>query len=507
MNPAASPPARHTGAIAPIIAGLMLSTFLVALDSTIVSTAMPSIVGNLGGFSLYAWVPSVYLLVTAVTTPIYGKLSDLFGRKRILFAGIGLFLLGSILSGAAPTMLTLILFRAIQGLGAGAVQPTTMTIIGDIFTLEQRAKYQGLFGSVWGISSVIGPLVGGLLVDNAGWRWVFYINVPIGLLAVGMLATYFHERPVHREHRIDIAGVSYLTFMLTSLLLFLIEGGQSWAWISVQSGVLILISVISLILFVRQESRAPEPAIPLDLFTQRIIAVSAVGAFFAGVVMIGISYEVPLFVQGVQGLDAVRAGFSLAPMSIGWPLASAFSARMAIRFGYRITATSGMLAVLVGVVLLLTVTAATPYWVIAAFSFVSGLGMGMSSTPMLVAVQSAVAWVRRGVATATNLFVRSFGQVVGLAVMGAIINSNASGYGARTTSRSLDLHARSSVPPHVLNAIRHALATGIHQTFIAALVAAIIGVLVVTFLPGGSARQHELREALPPSILEEAASD
>ena len=181
------------------MAGLMLSMFLVALDGTIVSTAMPSIVGNLGGFALYAWVPSIYLLTTAVTTPLYGKLADLFGRKRVLFVGIGLFLLGSVLSGAAPSMVVLILFRALQGLGAGAVMPVTTTIIGDIFTLEQRARVQGVFSSVWGVASVIGPLLGGLLVDNVGWRWIFYLNLPVGALAVLMIERFFHEQAVRRS--------------------------------------------------------------------------------------------------------------------------------------------------------------------------------------------------------------------------------------------------------------------------------------------------------------------
>src|SRR5947209_11411446 len=218
--------------IAPLVAGLMLSMFLVALDSTIVSTAMPTIAASLNGFSLYAWVPSIYLLATAVTTPIYGKLSDLFGRKHVLFFGIGAFILGSAACGAAPSMLTLIIFRAVQGVGAGAVFPVTMTIIGDLFSLEQRARMQGLFSSVWGVSSVAGPLAGGTLVDSIGWRWIFYLNLPVGIVATVLIALFFRERTEHRQHVLDLRGATYLTVALTALLLLLIEGGDAWAWVS-----------------------------------------------------------------------------------------------------------------------------------------------------------------------------------------------------------------------------------------------------------------------------------
>lgn len=482
-------------AFRPVVAGLMLSMFLVALDGTIVSTAMPSIVGNLGGFTLYAWVPAVYLLTTAVSTPIYGKLSDLFGRKPILFFGIGLFLLGSVASGAAPSMLLLIIFRAIQGLGAGAVQPATTTIIGDIFTLEQRARMQGVFSSVWGISSVVGPLLGGTLVDTIGWRWIFYLNLPVGLLAVIMIGTFFHERPATRRHALDIAGATLLTISLTSILLFLLEGGQAWAWVSVPSGILLLVTIVGTWLFLRQERRAPEPVLPLELFRSRIIAVSVLGTFFLGAVMVSVSFEVPLFVQGVLGQDALHAGFALAPMSIGWPLAGAVSGRLALRFGYRDTAVVGAALVVVGMALLLTLTPHSVFAQPSAFSFLIGAGLGLSSTPMLIAVQSAVAWARRGVATATNMFVRSFGSVVGLAVMGTIVN-NVTGRigGSGAANRALDVQQHTHVPPAILQRVHETLALAIHEAFIAALVAAALGLIVVTRLPGGSARQHELRE-------------
>lgn len=493
--------------IVPIVAGLMLSMFLVALDGTIVSTAMPTIVGSLGGFSLYAWVPAVYLLASAVTTPIYGKLSDLFGRKPVLFLGIGLFILGSVTSGAATDMLQLIIFRAIQGLGAGAVMPVTTTIIGDIFTLEQRAKVQGVFSSVWGVSSVIGPLAGGLLVDNIGWRWIFYLNFPVALFAVIMIAVFFHEHAVHREHKLDIAGATYLSTGLSAVLLFLIEGGQAWPWLSWQSAAFMVLAIASSILFLHEERRAPEPALPLDLFRNRIIAVSALGSFFAGVVMISASFEIPLFAQGVLGTDALHAGLALAPMSIGWPLASAQSGRLAIRYGYKWTATAGMAVSLVGVGSLLLLTKQSSFATASAFSFLIGVGLGLSSTPMLIAVQSAVAWSRRGVVTATNMFVRSFGAVVGLAVMGAIVNHYTGSVGAQaSTNQALDVRAHHRLPPAVLAHIHTVLFQGIHGAFFAALVAALLGLAVVWRLPGGSAKDHELREDVDSPLEERHGS-
>jgi len=477
-----------------IVAGLMLSMFLVALDGTVVSTAMPSIVGNLGGFSLYAWVPSVYLLTTAVSTPLYGKIADLTGRKRILFVGIGLFLLGSAASGASQSMLMLIIFRALQGLGAGAVMPVTTTIIADIFSLEQRARMQGLFSSVWGISSVIGPLLGGALVDGIGWRWIFYLNIPFGLLAIALISSAFREQPVTRQHALDTLGAGYLATALTALLLVLIEGGQAWAWLSWQSALLASLAIVTFAAFIVQERRAVEPVIPLSLFSSRIIVVPAIGTFFAGIVIIGVTFEVPLFVQGLLGGDALKAGLALTPMSIGWPLAGAISGRLAIRFGYRATATAGMILNVVGAGLFLSLSPGSSLWQPAVFSFVVGVGMGLSTTPMLIAVQSAVPWARRGLATATNMFVRSFGQVVGLAVMGAIINAATGSLAGSVTSQSLEIQRRHDIPAATLVHIHTALFHGIHQAFLSGFAAAIVGVLVVAALPGGSAREHVVDE-------------
>jgi EmrB/QacA subfamily drug resistance transporter len=471
----------------------MLCMFLVALDGTIVSTAMPTIAGDLNGFALYAWVPSIYLLTSAVSTPIYGKVADLFGRKPVLFLGIGLFLLGSVTSGAATSIGLLILFRGIQGLGAGAVQPITMTIIGDIFTLEQRARMQGVFSSVWGISSVLGPLLGGTMVDNIGWRWIFYLNLPVGILAVIMIASFFHERSVHRRHALDLAGATYLTAGLSAMLLLFIEGGSAWPWLSWQTAALSVGGLLALLLFFREERRAPEPVLPLNLFGVRIIAVSTLASMFSGAVMIGVTFEIPLYIQGVLGNDALHAGLALAPMSLGWPIAASISGRLAIRFGYRKTALVGSVLIVIGVAFLLTLGFSNGFLRSSIFSFVIGAGMGLSTTPMTIAVQSAVSWARRGIATGTMIFMRSFGGVIGLAIMGAIIN-NATGAIRTSSSTNAALRLSHHVPPAVIERVHRVLLAGIHHAFLAALVASIIALVIAVFLPGGSAREHELRE-------------
>lgn len=277
---------------------------------------------------------------------------------------------------------------------------------------------------------------------------------------------------------------------MTALLLFLIEGGQAWAWVSVQSGLLLIATVSSLGLFIRQELHAVEPALPLDLFKSRIITVSALGSFFAGVVLISVSFEIPLFVQGVLGEDALHAGIALAPMSFGWPLAGSIAGRLAIRYGYRRTAATGMVLDAIGVALLLTVGESSSYVWVSGICFVIGVGLGLSSNPMLIAVQSAVAWARRGVATATYMFVRSFGSVVGLAVMGAIINHATAGNSSTAENQALSVHGHGAVAPALLKHIHDALFSGIYMAFIAAFVAAIIGTIVVSRLPGGSALEH-----------------
>src|SRR5947209_14569116 len=316
-----------------IIIALMLGMALAALDTTIVGTALPSIVGKLGGITLYSWVFSAYLLTSTTTVPIYGKLADLFGRKPLFLFGTAVFLIGSIASGAAQSMEQLIIFRAIQGLGAGAVLPIVLTIIGDIFSLEERAKVQGLFSGVWGLSSIIGPALGGVIVDHFSWRWVFYINVPFGVLSGLLLAIYLKEQVERKKQQLDYLGTLTLTGAIVALLFALLQGGVSWSWLSVQSIGLFVAFIVLMVLFLRQEQRFPEPILPLTLFNNRIIAISSLGGVVLGILMFGITSYVPLFVQGVKGGTATSAGISLGPLLLAWPIAAAFSGRMVIQIG------------------------------------------------------------------------------------------------------------------------------------------------------------------------------
>src|SRR5436305_7257940 len=405
-----------------ITIALMLGMSLAYLDITIVGTALPSIVGKLGGITLYSWVFSVYLLTSTTTVPIYGKLADLYGRKPIFLLGSGLFILGSIACGTAQTMVQLIIFRAIQGLGAVAVLPIVLTIIGDIFALEERAKVQGLFSGVWGLSSIIGPALGGVIVDHFSWRWVFYINIPFGLLSAILLIVSLKEHVERKKHSIDYLGSLTLTVGIVALLFALLQGGVTWAWTSLPSLGLFVLAIVLIVLFLFQEAHASEPILPLTLFTNRIIAISSIGGPILRVVMFGITSYVPLFVQGVRGGTATSAGVTLGPLLIAWPIAATFSGKIILRYGYRLTAGVGALLVTidVGLVTLLQASSTLPYIVVAML--VIGTGLGLMSNAFIISVQNAVPLNVRGVATASTQFFRTIGGTVGVALMGTILN-------------------------------------------------------------------------------------
>src|SRR5438270_6826278 len=381
---------------------LMLGMSLAALDTTIVGTALPSIVGKLGGITLYSWVFSAYLLTSTSTVAIYGKLADLFGRKPLFLFGTAVFLIGSMASGAAQSMEQLILFRAIQGLGAGAVLPIVLTIIGDIFALEERAKVQGLFSGVWGVSSIIGPALGGVIVDHFSWRWVFYINIPFGLLSAFLLIIALKENVERRKRSLDYLGTLTLTGSIVALLFAVLQGGTTWAWDSLPSLGLFALAIVLLVLFLFQEARASEPILPLTLFTNRIITISSIGGVILGVVMFGITSYIPLFVQGVRGGTATSAGVTLGPLLLAWPIAATFSGKIILRYGYRLTAVVGALLVTIGVglVTFLQASSTLPYIVVAML--VIGTGLGLMSTAFILSVQNAVPWYVRGVATAST---------------------------------------------------------------------------------------------------------
>jgi len=401
----------------------MLSTGLVAIDSTVLATAIPSIVGELGGFHQFPWLFSAYLLGQAVTTPIYAKLSDVFGRKPILLLGVALFLVGSILCAAAWNMVALIVFRAVQGLGAGAVQPTAMTIVGDIYTVAERARVQGYLASVWAISSVVGPLLGGVFSQLGIWRGVFVINIPLCLLAAWMFNRHFHETITPRSRTVDSLGALLLALSMTSLVLAVLGGGQSWAWASAPSIAAFTVGVVLLAAFVFVERRAAEPILPLWVFSRRLLCATTIVAFGVGAILMGLTSYVPTYLEGSLHVAPVVAGLALAALTLGWPATASVAGQLYLRWGFKNTSMVGATLVITGATVLVVTSHRPNVAVVATACLVIGGGMGLLAVPTLIAAQSSVDWHERGVVTGNNMFARSLGSAVGVAVFGAIANS------------------------------------------------------------------------------------
>jgi len=375
---------------------------------------MPTVIGDLGGIQHYSWVFTAYLLSSTVTVPLYGKLADLYGRKPIMLLGIALFLLGSAASGLSQSMNQLILFRTLQGLGAGSMQPTALTIAGDIFELKERARIQGVFGSVWGIAGLIGPMVGGVIVHYFSWRWVFYINVPFGIASAALLAVGLHERIERKKHSIDVLGA----VLLAAAIILLLAAFQGL----VQGAICAALATALLVFLVRWERRVPEPLLPLDLFRRRVMAVASSAGGLIGAAMLSTVAFVPLFVQGVLGKTPVEAGSAITPMVVGWPIASAISGRLIPRIGFRIPirvglGISAMSALALAIFLRPGCSLLVPAWGTACF----GLGLGFANTALLIAVQTSVTWEQRGVATASTMFFRTVGGALALGGLGAVL--------------------------------------------------------------------------------------
>lgn len=406
----------------------MVASGLIAIDSTILATAVPSIVDDIGGFSQFPWLFSIYLLAQAVSVPVYGKLADMVGRKPIMLVGIALFLLGSVLCGFAWSMPALIAFRAVQGLGAGAVGPVAFTMVGDIYTVEERARVQGYLASVWAISAVVGPTLGGLFAQFTGWPWIFFINVPLGLVAVVLIVRNFHEKIERTRHRVDYAGAALLMASLSLIILGLLEGGQAWAWNSSTSIAIFAVGAVLFVAFLLVERRAAEPILPSWPFTRRLLLTTTLMAFAIGAVLIGLTSYIPTYLESAVGAEPIVAGLALAALTIGWPLAVTFIGRVYLRIGFRTTVLSGtVITVLAALGYALTANAPSVI-TIAVISFVMGVGLGTATSPALIAAQSSVGWAERGVVTGTNLFARNVGSAVGVAVLGAIANAIISGF-------------------------------------------------------------------------------
>jgi EmrB/QacA subfamily drug resistance transporter len=401
--------------------GVMLSVFLAAMESTVVATAMPKVVESLGGVHIYSWVFSGFLLTSTVTMPLWGRLSDLFGRRGVYLTGLVVFLLGSALSGLAQDMTQLIAFRMVQGLGAGSLMTLGMTIIGELYGLEQRARMQGYVSAMWGVASLLGPLLGGLLTDLASWRWVFYINVPFGAVAIGLLAGALPDAGLRRRPQFDYAGVVLFTTGISALLVGILEAGRVGVWTGLDVMVPLAIAAVTLAAFVPVEQRAPEPIVPFRLFRHRMVFAASLNGFLSGMAMFGAISYVPLFLQSVSGMSATAAGFVLTPFVLGWVAMSIVSARLVLRIGYRALAIAGMVCLSVAFLLLTRWEPGLTQAVAMRDALIGGLGMGLTFVPMLLSVQSAVARRDLGAATSLLQFLRTIGGAVGLSVMGAVM--------------------------------------------------------------------------------------
>ncbi len=407
-----------------ILGALLLGMLLAALDQTIVSTALPTIVADLHGGSHLAWVVTAYLLTSTVSTPLWGKLGDQYGRKVFFQAAIVIFVIGSALSGMSQTMSELIAFRALQGLGGGGLMVGAQTIVGDIVSPRERGRYVGLFGGMFAIATVIGPLIGGLFVTYLSWRWVFYINLPLGILALFVTGTVLPGHLSKVRHAIDYAGTLLLAGSATSLIIFASLGGISWGWTSAPSIATAVLGVALAGAFVLAERHAAEPVIPLKLFTVRVFSTASAIGFVVGFAMFGALTFMPLFLQNVKGVTPTASGLRLLPIMLGMLIASVSSGRLVTRWGrYRVFPIVGTALMTLGAWLLSLVDGSTNGWVMSVYMFVFGVGMGLVMQVLVVAVQNAVSYEYLGVATSSATFFRQIGASFGTAVFGAIYAS------------------------------------------------------------------------------------
>ena len=473
-----------------ITAAMMLSLFLASIESTVIATAMPTIVSELGGLSIYAWVFSAYMLSSTTMVPIFGKLSDIYGRRPIYLAALAIFLIGSFLCGQATSMEQLILFRLLQGLGAGGLQPLAFTIIGDIFTFEQRAKVQGWFSGVWGFSSIVGPVVGGLFVDYISWHWVFLINIPFGLLAGALMVLAWRDVNPRAQGQVDYFGAALLAGGIISFLLALFQLNSADHLNLGSFGMLLGLSIVLFAALVWVEHRVANPIFPVDLFLDRLFSVAIGHGFLSGFALFGSASFVPLFVESVLGTSATQAGATLTPQLLAWVTASIIGTRLLLRFNYRSLAMVGVTLLVIGMVSMTQVNQNTPQWVLLVNVAMMGFGMGFSVPQFLIAVQSSVPRQSLGTATATVQFSRSIGGTIGVSVMGIVLALRlasslvASGLDPNTISVGmlLDESARAANAATIAS-VRGALSSAIQAVFWAALVSSIGAWIITIFAP------------------------
>jgi EmrB/QacA subfamily drug resistance transporter len=473
--------------------GILLGIFMASMEATVVATAMPTIVGQLGGLEAYSWVFSGYMLTSTTTVPLYGKFSDLYGRRRVYAVAMLLSLAGSLLCGLAQTMQQLIVFRLLQGLGAGGLLPLAFIIIGDLYSFEQRARMQGLFAGVWGVSAVVGPLLGGFLVDQVSWHWVFFINLLPGLLSLAVVWWGLRQGQARAAHavRVDYAGAGLLTLSVSALLLGLLKLDQLAGW----GLVLVAAGLAAALVWV--ERRAPDPILPLGLFRDRLFVIACLHGVLAGWAMFGSLAYVPLFVQGVLGTNATTAGSTLAPLMLSWVTSSIIGTRLILRIPYRVVVVGGMGLFIIGALMLARIHAGTSLPALMAALAMMGVGMGLSVPIFLILVQSAVERRWLGIATSTLQFTRSIGGTIGVSVMGAALslwlagNLATAGLDPSTVSASslLDPLASAGASTSLDGALRGALGGAIQGVFIIGFVGALLAFAATALTPAAPVKR------------------
>ncbi|CAM3890690.1 MDR family MFS transporter [Lederbergia lenta] len=410
-----------------VVIALLISTFLTAIEGTIVSTAMPKIVGDLGGSHLYTWVISVYLLAVVISTPVFGKMADLYGRKLMFTIGTIIFLVGSVLSGLSQSMEQLVLFRLIQGIGGGALATIPFTIIGDVFEFKMRAKMQGWISSVWGIAGIIGPLAGGFIVDTISWHWIFFMNLPFGIISLILLWTALHEQIEKKKQIIDYGGIFTFAICMTAFL-YALTLLKEYKQVTGNISILFIVALVGLCLFLWIEAKGKEPMLPLSLFKNSFITISNIAGFLLGFILVTVTFYIPLWVQGVTNLNATFSGIAMLPMSLTWPLGAVFSGRWMSKKPISHITLIGIAVIIIGCIgLVFFKTDTTVAWMMVVTAIL-GLGFGLAFTAFTVAVQSSVDWNMRGAAMGSNNLLRNLGQAIGIAISGLWLSDELQGH-------------------------------------------------------------------------------
>ncbi|MPZ25253.1 MAG: DHA2 family efflux MFS transporter permease subunit [Micromonosporaceae bacterium] len=486
-----------------VLTGLMAGMFLAALDMSIVGTALPRIVSDLGGLNHLSWVVTAYLLTSTASTPLWGKISDLYGRRPTFQTAIVVFIAGSLVSALAQDMPVLIGGRAVQGLGAGGLMALALSVIGDVIPPRERGRYQGYFGAVFGVSTVSGPLLGGWFTDGPGWEWIFWINVPIGLAALVITSLALKMPKVRRDHRIDYLGAAVIVASVTSILLYTAWAGGEFGWADPFSLALLIGGVALVGGFVWVESRAEEPIIPLRLFRNRVFTPTVTFTAIMGLAMFGGIIFLPVYFQVVQGMSPTASGLAMVPMVAGLFTTSIGSGQLMTRTGrYKIYPIIGAAVTSIGFLLLTTLDTDTPYWQIAVFIFVLGAGLGFTMQIVVTAVQNAVERRDMGSATSSVTFFRTMGGAFGTAVFGAVLTNrlghylSQSGAGADLSARggesdlANNVQAIQALPPQLKEVVLDAWVSAVHDVFLVALPFAVAAFVLAFFIP-----ERELRQA------------